>query len=95
LTVTFNNHESQVHQLEHYESNKWSFLPRTYDEYITIGYLAWEHWKDFLIDFQGNEEGKIDGAVLTSEARPLLFEKTSEKVFTISVDCYSGRSIRY
>lgn len=79
LTVTFNRKDSQVHQLEYYDSNRWSFLPQDYDMYIKTGYLAWENWKDFLIDFRVNEDNEIVEAVLTSEARPLSFKKKIPK----------------
>ncbi|KAI5778351.1 beta-lactamase/transpeptidase-like protein [Geopyxis carbonaria] len=79
LRMIVNDEYTQVHVLEHYNHNVWSFLPKTYNDYLKTGYLAWSTLEEFLIKFERDALGKIVRVEWEMAGTALKFEKAEQE----------------
>lgn len=59
LWLLLNNVESQRFKLEHYHYNVFSYLPDTYDEYLSRCLISWWELKMFFLSFKQDANGHV------------------------------------
>ena len=76
LWILLNNIESQRFKLEHYHYNVFSYLPDTYDEYLSRCLISWWELKMFFLTFKQDTDGHVVAVEWAVDGvTPLAFEK--------------------
>lgn len=89
LKLIFNGREDMPVNLSYYNKDQYTFLPASRDDWVAGGYLDFDNYMVFILDFRRDESGKINGLwwMWDDGYKSTWFEKKAGSLRTIS----SGR----
>jgi CubicO group peptidase (beta-lactamase class C family) len=61
LKLVFNGRDDMPVSLDYYNKDQYTFLPASRDEWVAGGYLDFDNYMMFVLDFKRDENGKING----------------------------------
>jgi len=80
LQLCLNGREDVVQQLEFYNVDQYSYMPKTRDDWLRGGWLDWDFFLVGMLTFTRDEAGKVNGLTWVWEkgAKPQLFTKVQD-----------------
>jgi CubicO group peptidase (beta-lactamase class C family) len=78
LTLMVNSHTNQIHHLQHYQHDEWTFMPRNFNEYLTKGYGQFDLVEEFILYFRRAPDHHICGLTWHTNGLGMEFTKIAQ-----------------
>ncbi|KAI1859459.1 hypothetical protein JX265_010462 [Neoarthrinium moseri] len=76
LELCFNNREEIVQSLEYYNKDKYSYMPRSRDEWLRGAWLDWDYYLVGILDFVRDAKNQVTGVKwMYNDWTPAVFFK--------------------